>query len=118
MKPGEGRPLALALAEQARLNVADAIQFLQQPDMETLRRSTVSLTAAVECMRQIQSAGTDSGRLARSAIEELRNDLRRVRLLLSHAWEFRASCCGQAVYTCKGELTARPSAVGRWTYEA
>jgi hypothetical protein len=117
MTPGEGRPSALALAEEARTNVADAIQFLQRPDAEAFQRSTVSLTAAVECMRQIQREAAGSGVAVRSAIEELRNDLPRVRLLLSHAWEFRARCCGQAVYTNKGELAAGPSVAARWTFE-
>jgi len=117
MSVGEGQPTALTLAEEARSHVAHAIELLQRPDVAAFDRSTVLLFAAVERMRQIQTeaVGVD---MARPAIEELRNDLRRVRLLLGHAWEFRARCCGLAVYTRKGELTARPSAVGRWTFEA
>ncbi len=118
MTGGEGPPSALTLAQQARANVAQAIQILQQPDIEAFNRSTVLLAAAIERIGQIQRERAGAGVAARSVIEELRNDLRRVRLLLVHAWEFRLRCCGQAVYTNKGELTTRPSAVGRWTFEA
>jgi hypothetical protein len=117
MSVGEGQPTALALAEEARAQVAQAIELLQTPDVAAFDRSTVLLFAAVERLRQIRTESAGVG-MARSAIEELRNDLRRFRLLLGHAWEFRARCTGQAVYTSKGELTARPSAVGRWTFEA
>jgi hypothetical protein len=116
---GEGVPSSRALVDEARASVAEATQLLQQPDIEALRQSTASLAAAVERMERFQReavAGADRG--ARSAIEELRSDLRRVRLLLGHAWEFRVRCSGQVVYTRKGELTASASAVGRWTFEA
>jgi hypothetical protein len=119
MRVGDRLPRALELAQEARTHVAQAIQLLQRPDVEAFDRSTVLLAAAVERMRQIQTEGAGMGGMAaQSAIRELRNDLRRVRLLLGHAWEFRAGCCGQAVYTSKGELTARSSAVGHWTFEA
>jgi hypothetical protein len=113
---GESQPELLA--EEARTHVAQAIQLLQRPDVEAFDRSTVLLAMAVERIRLIQTEPGGAGRAAQSAIEELRNDLRRVRLLLRHAWEFRAQCCGQAVYTSKGELRARPSAAGSWALEA
>ena len=115
---GEGLPFTLAQVEQARANVAEAIQLLQQPDLEALRQSAASLTAAVERMDRIRTEAVGGDMRARSAIEELRCDLRRVRLLLGHAWEFRLRCGGQVVYTSKGELTASTSAVGRWAFEA
>jgi hypothetical protein len=118
MTVDERRPVALALAEEARTHVAHAIQLLQRPDVEAFDQTTVLLAAAVGRMRQIQTEPGGVGMAVQSAIGELRNDLRRVRVLMGHAWEFRLHCCGQAVYTSKGELTARPSAVGRWAFEA
>lgn len=118
MSVGEGLPKAQALAEEARTHVAHAIELLQRPDVEAFDRSTVLLSTAVERMRQIQTEPGGVDMAVQRAIGELRNDLRRVRLLLGHAWEFRLGCCGQVVYTSKGELRARPAAVSRWTFEA
>jgi hypothetical protein len=113
---GERRPLALA--EEARSHVGQAIELLLRPDVEAFDRSTLLLTAAVERLRQIQAEPQAVDLAAQSAIVELRKDLRRVRLLLSHAWEFRAQCCAQVMYTSQGELRARPAASGSWAFEA
>jgi len=56
--------------------------------------------------------------VARQALTELRNDLGRVRLLLVHAWEFRARHSGQVGYNEKGVLSAEPAAKVHWVFEA
>jgi hypothetical protein len=118
MTNGEGSPSALALADEARADVAEVIQLLQRPDPAAFERSTIFLTTAVDRIERIQREGRGAGEGARAAIEDLRRDLHRVRLLLGHAWEFRVRCCGQAVYTSKGELTPALSGARRWTFEA
>jgi hypothetical protein len=110
------------LAAEARAHVAHAIELLERPNLATLGQSTVEFAAAAAGLEQIQRQAGDgdaeTNRAARTAIEALRSDLGRVRLLLGHAWEFRARCSGQAGYTSKGELSAAPGAAVRCVFEA
>jgi hypothetical protein len=111
-----------ALAAEARAHVARAIELLARPTATTLDQSRVEFAAAGARLEQIQRQAGDgdaeTNRAVRAAIEGLRSDLQLVRLLLAHAWEFRARCTGQAGYTSKGELSALSGAAIRWAFEA
>ncbi len=106
-----------AVAAAARANVSRAIELLEQPSLSALERTTSELAEAATRIGEIQSQASEAGSAARAALGELRSDLGRVRLLLSHAWEFRARSSGQAVYTEKGVLSAAPAATVRWVFE-
>lgn len=105
-----------ALAEAARANVTRAIELLERPSTTGLERIRAELAEATARMGQIQSQAAEAG-AARSTLAGLRNDLGRVRLLLSHAWEFRVRRSGLGAYTEKGVLAAAPASRVRWVFE-
>jgi hypothetical protein len=121
-RPAEGR--ALALAKEACAHVTHAITLLERADADSLQRCASDLAAAVARIEQIRSDATNSRQPGGEAIQasqeikKLRSDLSRVRLLLGHAWEFRAGSSGQAEYTRGGELSVGPTAFARWVFEA
>ena len=84
MKPAERLELALA----ARADVAHVISLLQRPTPHTLDQSAASLNRAITRMEQLQTEFTAAPVAcpAKPVIAALRKDLRRISLLLRHAW--------------------------------
>jgi hypothetical protein len=91
--------------------------LLERPTLEALDQSAAELLIATAQIEQIRDGGTSGGAPLKSAMAELRKDLRRVGLLLRHAWEFRAATSEQVRYTPRGELTAQTVPATRWTWE-
>jgi hypothetical protein len=124
MTTGPAQTRALALAAEAHAHVIRVITLLERANTDALELSASELAMAVARIEQIRSEAPSSAPSAGEAfeasqeIEELRKDLSRVRLLLRHAWEFRARSSGRAEYTRGGKLSVGPTAVGRWVFEA
>jgi len=92
--------------------------LLERPTLEAIEQSAVELLTATAQIQEIKDDGTKGGAALKSTIAELRKDLKRVGLLLRHAWEFRAAASEHAAYTPRGEITARTaSVVASWTLE-
>jgi len=105
------------LAAEARANVARVLALLERPDTAALESSTAELARAVTLVEQIKKEAASGGAPLKSALNALRSDLRQVRSLLRHAWEFRAGSGVQLGYNRSGEFT-RQQPAGRIAIEA
>lgn len=106
------------LAAEARANVARVLALLERPDAAALDSSTAELARAVALVEQLKKEGTGGGASLKSALNGLRSDLRHVRSLLRHAWEFRVGSIGPTGYNRNGELAAEQPTAGRVALEA
>jgi hypothetical protein len=106
------------LASEARANVARVLALLERPDVGALDNSTVELARAVALVEQLRKEGPGGGASLKSALNGLRSDLRHVRSLLRHAWEFRVGSGGQSGYNINGELTSQQQPAARFALEA
>jgi hypothetical protein len=107
----------LELAAEARASVERVMTLLERPTLEALDQSAAELLNATAQIEKIKDDGTSGGAPLKSVMAELRKDLRRVKLLLRHAWEFRAATSDQVGYTRRGELTAQTVPATRWILE-
>lgn len=105
------------LAAEARASVVRVMALLEKPTIEALDQSAAELLAATAQIQRIRDDGTSGGVPLKSMVAGLRKDLKRVSLLLRHAWEFRAATSDQAGYTRKGELTAQAAPTAHWTLD-
>jgi hypothetical protein len=108
----------LELSAEARANVARVLALLERPDAAALESSTAELARAVALVEQLKEEGPGGGASLKSSLNGLRSDLRRVRSLLRHAWEFRLGSSGQTGYNRNGELAAQQPRAGLVTVEA
>jgi len=105
------------LAAEARASVERVMALLERPTLGALEQTAVELLTATAQIQQIKDDGTKGGAPLKSTIAKLRKDLKRVELLLRHAWEFRAAASERALYTPRGEITAQTTSVTSWTLE-
>ena len=107
----------LELASQARARVARAIALLESPTATALDESSSELAAAIGRIEQLKDAGASLPCPSRPVVIALRKDLRRVRVLLRHAWDLQMARGRQFGYTRTGEIVRDPSPSARWALE-